>query len=114
MKITFLALTLFILCACGSPNQRSAQSVTNSRYIEGRQSIVEKARPQLERGGVKVTLAGENKDVMIFNSNSLSNFEMLQLLRDSLDDFRTAGFSRIELTDKSGETQTVDLTALDE
>lgn len=127
--ILFACIFVFSLVGCqkGSENQTtnpatappSARTDNSNNALllkrqQGRIDVVNKTKSQLSQGGIQADVKGDNKDVLVMKSTSVSNYEMLKTLKIGFESFREAGFSKIELTDSTGETQSVNLEVLDD
>lgn len=118
MKIILGLFLCLSLISCNSiqqsQNSYPAQTPSNkARLAEGRKNVINQSKAQLAKGGIDLSVEGVDKDIMVFKSSSMSNFQMISELKNSFEIYRESGYREIRLTDSTGQTQTVDLTALD-
>ena len=95
-----------------SVEETNKQEVDDSKKAFRRRTVLD-SRPKLEKGGTKISLIGDDEDVMKLEASRLSDFELLNILKDSFKGFRDMGFSKIIIIDKDMKEREVNLTILD-
>jgi hypothetical protein len=80
---------------------------------EMRRKAVEQSKIDNEKSGSTAELQGPNEDVLLFTSSRLSEFEILQQFKDSFEEFRNLGFTKLIFIDKDKKRREVDLTVLE-
>lgn len=102
MKNSLLIL-LFLFCfGCSTGLQ--------PKNIAQRDAAINKFQKETEGKGVKISVEGQNKDVVRVKCFNLEPFQITQYLKDDLQNFADAGFKEIYIEDSTGEIQHINLS----
>ncbi len=71
-------------------------SIKQQVLKEKRVDVLAKNKQALSRDGIEADIIGDKKDTLILRSTSLNTFEITQILKNSLQDFRDVGFEWFE------------------
>jgi hypothetical protein len=79
---------------------------------EYRRKAIEQSQADMKLGGGTATLEGANEDVLKVTSSRLSDFEILQMLKESFEAFHNLGIKKLIIIDKDNKRREVDLTVM--